>query len=674
MQRLGPAASAMPGYSPTNASLYVGDLAPSVAEPDLYALFNVVGSVSSIRVCRDAMTRRSLGYAYVNFHSPQDAERAIEALNFSQIKGRACRIMWSQRDPYLRKSGKGNIFVKNLHESVDHKMLYDTFSLFGDILSCKVAVDQHGKSKGYGYVHFTEEESAKKAIDKVNGMTIEGLVVYVGPFQRRNERRSASEWTNCYIKNLPEDWKDEKLGEVVGAYGEVQSAKVMTNPDGTSKRFGFVNFAEPDHAKACVDALNGVAINDDGSLNLEDKDSTFAASSRSKKDDDSKDGEETKSEGAKGEGDDAAKASADETKTEGATAEAGAADEDAKDDKPFVRRLFVGRAQKKSERMRELREQYEARRQERLSKFQGVNLYVKNLDDTVDDARLREEFSKHGTITSAHVMKDRKGVSKGFGFVCFATPEDANKAVEEMNGAMIGAKPIYVALAQRKEVRRAQMEAQYGRGGGVGRGGLVPQYPGMGAGMQPMYYQGMQGYPMPGVGMPQGFPGPQGFGMPAAFGMAAAGPAGRRGGGRGGGGRGGGPAGRGGGPMVAGGRGMPGGYAGGMPGGAPGGYAGAAGMAPQGRAAPPAPAAQMPAAPGPLTAAALAAASQQDRMNMIGERLYPLVERREPQAAAKITGMLLEMDQSELLNLLESPEALNDKINEALHVLKTHSG
>ena len=122
--------------------------------------------------------------------------------------------------------------------------------------------------------------------------------------------------------------------------------------------------------------------------------------------------------------------------------------------------LYVGRAQKKAERQSELKKKFEALKMERMTRYQGVNLYVKNLDDSIDDERLRQEFTPYGTITSAKVMCE-EGRSRGFGFVCFSSPEEATKAVTEMNNRIIGSKPLYVALAQRKEDRKAHLASQY---------------------------------------------------------------------------------------------------------------------------------------------------------------------------------------------------------------------
>ncbi|XP_053431601.1 polyadenylate-binding protein 4 isoform X6 [Nycticebus coucang] len=609
------------------ASLYVGDLHSDVTEAMLYEKFSPAGPVLSIRVCRDMITRRSLGYAYVNFQQPADAERALDTMNFDVIKGKPIRIMWSQRDPSLRKSGVGNVFIKNLDKSIDNKALYDTFSAFGNILSCKVVCDENG-SKGYAFVHFETQEAADKAIEKMNGMLLNDRKVFVGRFKSRKEREAelgakAKEFTNVYIKNFGEEVDDENLKELFSQFGKTLSVKVMRDPSGKSKGFGFVSYEKHEDANKAVEEMNGKEIS--GKV------------------------------------------------------------------------IFVGRAQKKVERQAELKRKFEQLKQERISRYQGVNLYIKNLDDTIDDEKLRKEFSPFGSITSAKVMLE-DGRSKGFGFVCFSSPEEATKAVTEMNGRIVGSKPLYVALAQRKEERKAHLTNQYmQRVAGMralpanailnqfqpaAGGYFVPAVP-QAQGRPPYYTPNQLAQMRPNPRWQQGGR-PQGFqGMPSAIRQSGPRPTLRH--------------------LAPTGSECPdrlamdfGGagaaqqgltdscQSGGVPTAvqnlAPRAAVAAAAAAAAPRAvAPykyassvrsPHPAIQPLQAPQPavhvqgqepLTASMLAAAPPQEQKQMLGERLFPLIQTMHSNLAGKITGMLLEIDNSELLHMLESPESLRSK-------------
>ncbi|GMK58422.1 hypothetical protein CspeluHIS016_0504540 [Cutaneotrichosporon spelunceum] len=592
----------------TSASLYVGELDPSVTEAMLFEIFNMVGPVASIRVCRDAVTRRSLGYAYVNYLNAADGERALEHLNYSLIKNRPCRIMWSQRDPALRKTGQGNIFIKNLDDKIDNKALHDTFAAFGNILSCKVATDENGNSRGFAFVHYETGEAAEAAIKSVNGMLLNDKKVYVGHHVSKKERQSKVEeqrakFTNVFIKNLDPEIDQTGLEDMFKPFGEIVSAALGKDDEGKGKGFAFVNYVSHEAAKAAVDELNDKDING--------------------------------------------------------------------------RKLYVGRAQKRAERDEELRRLHEERRMENESKTAGVNLYVKNMDDEWDDDRLRQEFDFAGTITSAKVMRDDKAVSRGFGFVCFSSPDEATRAVQEMNGKMIGTKPLYVSLAQKKEVRRQALESQmqqrnaqrlqYAAANGLGgpQGymqtpmygyppmgpyggpmmpvrGVVGGYPGappmMGARPGARYPSGQPGAPVPMGYMP---PNAQGAypGMPPNYPVRPAGNAR---------------------PPTA--------PAAARPGSSP---VGAQQGLPRGQAPAARPQAEGGAAAQPrLNAQALARASPVEQKQMLGEAIYPLIHESQPELAGKITGMLLEMDNAELLHLVESPAALTEKVDEALRVLE----
>ena len=94
--RNGEAAGA-PGNWLLVTSLYVGDLDFSVTDSQLYDLFSPVGQAVSVTVCRDLSTRRSLGYAYVNYDDPADAARTLDILNFTPLNNKSIRITCSVR-------------------------------------------------------------------------------------------------------------------------------------------------------------------------------------------------------------------------------------------------------------------------------------------------------------------------------------------------------------------------------------------------------------------------------------------------------------------------------------------------------------------------------------------------------------------------------------------------
>jgi len=151
-----------------NGSLYVGDLRQEVGESDIYDAFKECGAILSVRVCRDVKDQHSLGYAYVNFQTPENAQKALDTLNGKLLKGKPCRVMWSRRDPTQRKSNEGNLYVKGLDKSVTLIHLQDVFSHFGSIASCKVQTKDDGTSLCYGFVQFEKVEDSEKALEAGN--------------------------------------------------------------------------------------------------------------------------------------------------------------------------------------------------------------------------------------------------------------------------------------------------------------------------------------------------------------------------------------------------------------------------------------------------------------------------------------------------------------------------
>ncbi|PWA95281.1 RNA recognition motif domain, eukaryote, Nucleotide-binding alpha-beta plait domain protein [Artemisia annua] len=240
-------------------SLYAGDLHPDVTELDLYNLFSVISPSHTVRLCRNQTTHHSLCYAYINFFFPHHAATALRQLNHTVLKGKLIRIMWVQTDAFLRKTGIGNLFVKNLAVDIDVGKLKDVFGVFGRIISCKIAKTDDGKSKGFGYVQFDSEESAAEALRALDGSVLDGKILTVAKYLNKSERKEP-QFTNVFVKNLDLDFTESSLIEKFSEYGKVTSAVIVNDAEGKSRGFGFVNFESHENAKKAIEALNDAEI------------------------------------------------------------------------------------------------------------------------------------------------------------------------------------------------------------------------------------------------------------------------------------------------------------------------------------------------------------------------------------------------------------------------------
>jgi len=135
---------------------------------------------------------------------------------------------------------------------------------------------------------------------------------------------------------------------------------------------------------------------------------------------------------------------------------------------------FAVEHKKKAERQSELRRNYEYKRRETIKQYQGRNLFVKNVEDHITEDKFKKVFEPYGNIVSIRLMTNEKGISKGFGFVCYSSREEAEKALNAIgkNTILDGcAKPLYVAIHEPKETRQQRFNRS--------RGNKFPQQPNM---------------------------------------------------------------------------------------------------------------------------------------------------------------------------------------------------
>jgi RNA recognition motif-containing protein len=248
--------------------LFAADLPDDTCEEDLYGFFMGYKMVTS-KIYQNINNI----YAFVNFETRNDAERARRELNGVTIQAKYATGINKISKPvrlcrYESKSGLThmdplcNLLVKNLSPQVSAHLLWNTFIKFGDIRSSKLKIDILGESKGFGFISYYKWEDAIKAKESLNDKELLGKKIKIN-FLEKGKRHVVKK-NNIYVKEIPKkNFTDKDLIGLFSKFGKINSAIVLKDDKGESKGFGFVCFEKPEDAEKAKNEMNGKKIFED---------------------------------------------------------------------------------------------------------------------------------------------------------------------------------------------------------------------------------------------------------------------------------------------------------------------------------------------------------------------------------------------------------------------------
>ncbi|BBN06904.1 hypothetical protein MPTK1_3g24820 [Marchantia polymorpha subsp. ruderalis] len=200
--------------APASTKLYVGNLPWSIHSKELAEIFQEVGNVELVEVIYDRDTQKSRGFAFVTMSTVEEAQKAIDALEGSELDGRVIRVSFPQpREP--RTGDRNNdrrerpaprerrgdfsprasdsetkLFVGNLSWGVDDAALDELFREHGTVQEARVVCDRDtGRSRGFGFVKFATQNECNQAIQALDGAEFDGRPLKVNPAGDKPERR-----------------------------------------------------------------------------------------------------------------------------------------------------------------------------------------------------------------------------------------------------------------------------------------------------------------------------------------------------------------------------------------------------------------------------------------------------------------------------------------------------
>ncbi|XP_044498223.1 polyadenylate-binding protein RBP45C-like isoform X2 [Mangifera indica] len=261
-------------------SLWIGDLQQWMDENYLVSIFANTGEVISAKVIRNRQTNFPEGYGFIEFASHAAAERVLQSYNGTQMPSseQNFRLNWATYGAGERRSDESpdyTIFVGDLAADVTDYMLQETFrAVYPSLKGAKVVTDRTtGRTKGYGFVRFGDENEQLRAMTEMNGVLCSTRPMRIGPaatkkpvssqqYQKAtyqnsqgNPGESDPNNTTIFVGGLDPSVTDDILRTVFGQYGELVHVKI---PSG--KRCGFVQFANRACAEQALSMLNGTQL------------------------------------------------------------------------------------------------------------------------------------------------------------------------------------------------------------------------------------------------------------------------------------------------------------------------------------------------------------------------------------------------------------------------------
>ncbi|KAE8667430.1 Polyadenylate-binding protein RBP47C [Hibiscus syriacus] len=272
-------------------TIWVGDLAHWMDETYLHSCFSQTGEVSCVKIIRNKQTSQSEGYGFVEFYSRTAAEKVLQSYNGSLMPNteQPFRLNWASFSVNERRPEMGSelsIFVGDLAADVTDTILHETFSSrFQSVKGAKVVIDSNtGRSKGYGFVRFGDENERSRAMTEMNGVYCSSrpmrigvatpkkasgyqqqyssqAVVLAGGHAANGAVAQGSQYVNdsnnatIFVGGLDSDVTDDDLRQPFSQFGEIISVKM---PPG--KGCGFVQFVNRKNAEEAIQSLNGTTI------------------------------------------------------------------------------------------------------------------------------------------------------------------------------------------------------------------------------------------------------------------------------------------------------------------------------------------------------------------------------------------------------------------------------